>query len=106
MIIAFVSDRVRHRFLFAVVPILVAISGLAVLLTTHGIAHRHVEYGVLFLVVIGIYSAMPVVICWFTMNLGGHKRRSVGTAWQIGFGNGKYPAAHFEPERDHHNGRD
>lgn len=30
---------------------------------------------------------MPVVVCWFAMNLGGHKRRSVGTAWQVGFGN-------------------
>jgi hypothetical protein len=24
---------------------------------------------------------------WFNMNLGGHHRRSVGSAWQIGFGN-------------------
>ncbi len=35
----------------------------------------------------GVYAAMPVVICWFTMNLQGHQARSVGTAWQIGFGN-------------------
>lgn len=30
---------------------------------------------------------MPVIVCWFNMNLGGHHRRAVGTAWQIGFGN-------------------
>ncbi|PCG90302.1 hypothetical protein PENOC_102770 [Penicillium occitanis (nom. inval.)] len=47
----------------------------------------HVEYGALFLVTSGTYSAMPVIVCWFAMNLGGHKRRSVGTAWQVGFGN-------------------
>ncbi len=41
------------------------------------------EYGALFLVVTGTYSAMPVIVCWFTMNLGGHHRRAVGTAWQI-----------------------
>lgn len=49
--------------------------------------NRHVEYGALFLVTSGTYSAMPVVLCWFAMNLGGHKRRSVGTAYQVGFGN-------------------
>lgn len=30
---------------------------------------------------------MPVIVCWFNTNLGGHHRRSVGTAWQVGFGN-------------------
>ena len=35
----------------------------------------------------GIYSAAPVIVCWFNMNLGGHHRRAVGTAYQIGFGN-------------------
>lgn len=45
------------------------------------------EYGALFLVTCGAYSAMPVVVCWFAMNMGGHHRRSIGTAWQVGFGN-------------------
>lgn len=35
----------------------------------------------------GVYTAMPIIVCWFNMNLGGHHRRSVGSAWQIGFGN-------------------
>ena len=30
---------------------------------------------------------MPVIVCWFNLNLGGHHRRAIGTAWQIGFGN-------------------
>ena len=30
---------------------------------------------------------MPVIVCWFNMNLGGHHRRSIGSAWQVGFGN-------------------
>lgn len=30
---------------------------------------------------------MPVIVCWFNMNLGGHHRRAVGSAWQVGFGN-------------------
>lgn len=46
-----------------------------------------VQYAALFLVTMGTYTAMPIIVCWFNMNLGGHHRRSVGSAWQIGFGN-------------------
>jgi hypothetical protein len=35
----------------------------------------------------GTYTAMPIIVCWFNMNLGGHHRRAIGTAWQVGFGN-------------------
>jgi MFS family permease len=87
MMVAYFSDRLRHRFLFAILPICIAIAGFAILLTVHGKEHRGTEYAALFLVTMGAYSAMPVCVCWFTMNLGGHARRSVGSAWQIGFGN-------------------
>lgn len=30
---------------------------------------------------------MPLVVCWAAINFGSHIRKSVGTAWQIGFGN-------------------
>lgn len=30
---------------------------------------------------------MPVLVGWFNTNLAGHKRRAVGTAWQVAFGN-------------------
>ncbi|KAI9792579.1 MAG: hypothetical protein M1816_002099 [Peltula sp. TS41687] len=85
MIIAYLSDKARHRFLFAMFPTLLAIAGFAILLTVH--TRRNVQYAALFLVAMGTFSAMPVIICWFNMNLGGHHRRSVGVAWQIGFGN-------------------
>lgn len=85
MVIAFLSDKFRHRFVFALIPICVAITGFAILLRVHD--HKHLEYAALFLVAMGCYSAMPVIVCWFNMNLGGHHRRSVGTAWQVGFGN-------------------
>ncbi|KAK2787353.1 hypothetical protein FQN52_007257 [Onygenales sp. PD_12] len=87
MTIAFLSDRLKHRFLFCLAPICVAIAGFAILLNVHGPGNRSVRYGALFLITMGAYSAMPVIVCWFAMNLGGHKRRSIGTAWQIAFGN-------------------
>ncbi|KAF2266645.1 MFS general substrate transporter [Lojkania enalia] len=85
MTIAYFSDRLKHRFLFAIFPICVCISGFAILLAVHN--HKDVQYGALFLVAMGAYTAMPVIICWFNMNLGGHHRRAVGSAWQVGFGN-------------------
>ncbi|ATZ51438.1 hypothetical protein BCIN_07g00770 [Botrytis cinerea B05.10] len=85
MCIAFASDFTRHRFAFTIAPICVAITGFAILLTVHD--NTKLQYAALFLVAMGAYSAMPVIVCWFNMNLGGHHRRSVGTAWQVGFGN-------------------
>ena len=85
MLVAFFSDKLRHRFFFTLFPICIAIAGFAILITEH---HNHnLEYGALFMVTSGTYSAMPIIVCWFTMNLGGHHRRAVGAAWQIGFGN-------------------
>ncbi|MCJ1400605.1 hypothetical protein MMC11_003811 [Xylographa trunciseda] len=85
MIVAFFSDTLKHRFLFTLFPICVSITGFAILLSVH--TNHNLEYAALFLVTSGTYGAMPVVVCWFTQNLGGHHRRAVGTAWQIGFGN-------------------
>lgn len=89
MLIASISDKVRHRFLFTIITTMIALAGLGVLMNVHGKENRHIQYGALFLMTCGCYSAMPIIICWYAMNLGGHCRRSVGTAWQIGFGNSK-----------------
>ena len=78
MIIATCSDFTKHRFVFTLIPISVAIAGFAILISVHH--NKHVEYAGLFLVAMGAYSAMPVIVCWFNMNLGGHHRRAVGTA--------------------------
>lgn len=74
----------------------VAMAGYGILLNVHG-GNHHTQYGALFLVTSGCYSAMPVIVCWVTMNLGGHRRRSVGTAWMIGFGNSEFIALRHLP---------
>ncbi|KAH8702563.1 putative MFS transporter [Talaromyces proteolyticus] len=85
LFVAYCSDKLRHRFTFGIVSICISIAGFAMLLNIRN--HPHVQYGALFLVTSGTYSAMPIVICWFAMNLGGHHRKAVATAFQIGFGN-------------------
>ncbi|CAK7223358.1 High-affinity nicotinic acid transporter [Sporothrix bragantina] len=85
MIVAYFSDKTKHRFLFTIGPICLPIAGFSMLLAIHD--NLHAEYAALFLICAGTYSAMPVIVCWFSMNLAGHHRRAIGVAWQIGFGN-------------------
>lgn len=85
MLIATLSDWARHRSGFAAFSICVAIIGFGILISVHD--NTNLQYAALFLVAMGAYTAMPIVVCWYNMNLGGHHRRSVGSAWQIGFGN-------------------
>ncbi|KAG5929214.1 hypothetical protein E4U53_002505, partial [Claviceps sorghi] len=85
MLVAFASDRLRHRALFAVLAVAVALAGFAVLRAVHH--DTDAQYAALFLAATGTYTAMPIVVCWFNMNLGGHRRRAVGSAWQVCFGN-------------------
>jgi MFS family permease len=85
MTIATISDYVAHRFLFAITCIIIAMIGFIVLLVPD--MRNSVYYGALFLAAPGAYTAMPIIVCWFNTNLGGHLKRSVGSAWQVGFGN-------------------
>ena len=85
MSVAISSDYLAHRFIFALTCILIAMIGFIVLLVPN--LPTSVYYGSLFLAAPGAYAAMPIIVCWFNTNLGGHLKRSVGSAWQIGFGN-------------------
>lgn len=85
MLVATFSDFFRNRYVFVMIPILVSITGFAMVMTIHN--DINVQYGALFMAAAGTYAAMPIIVCWFQMNLGGHHRRAVGSAWQIAFGN-------------------
>lgn len=85
LLIAWASDRAQHRFLFLIFSLCISIVGISILLRVHD--NFHAEYAALFLGVMGNDSALPITICWYTMNLRGHLERSIGTAWMIGFGN-------------------
>lgn len=69
----------KLRFPLAIFCICVSIVGFGILISVHD--RTHLQYGALFLVTCGTYSAMPLVVCWFNMNLGGHHRRAVGSTF-------------------------
>ncbi|VEU20921.1 DEKNAAC101876 [Brettanomyces naardenensis] len=85
IILAFVSDKTRIRAPYAILASVIAIIGLAMVFA--GGSHTHLKYGGCFLVATGLYSAMPILVCWMSLTFAGHIRKSVGTGYVIGYGN-------------------
>lgn len=98
--VGYISDKTRHRFIVILVCAIVSVAGYYAVFNVND--NVHIQYGALFLALSGMASVVPgrraygqviwsltqlVEVCWNTMNLGGHRRRAIGTAWQIGFGN-------------------
>ena len=86
LIAAVCTDRLRHRFAFAIAGISIATIGYVILL-----AQKEVPVGgryfAIYLVTAGGYVAQPIALVWLNNNLAGHYKRSAGAAMQIGFGN-------------------
>ncbi|KAI0014723.1 putative allantoate permease [Xylariomycetidae sp. FL0641] len=85
LILAYLSDRTDMRLPFVLFPAALLIAGLAILMTVHD--DFSTQYAGICLVCMGAFSGGPAVICWYLMNLEGHKQRSIGSAWMISFGN-------------------
>ena len=51
------------------------------------------RYVAVYIAMTGGYVAQPIILVWVTNNMGGHYKRSINAAMQIGFGNlgGKCP---------------
>ncbi|KAL2047243.1 hypothetical protein N7G274_001262 [Stereocaulon virgatum] len=85
MSMAFASDGFQNRSAFIVFGLCIAISGNLTLSKVH--KNRKAEFAGLILYTMGVIGILPILLCWFSMNLKSHRRRLVGTAWQLGFGN-------------------
>lgn len=85
LILATLSDYLRVRLPFALIAAACAIAGLGMVFGCTDSANA--RYGGCFLTAMGLYSCMPILICWMSLNFSGHTRKSVGTAFVIGFGN-------------------
>lgn len=86
IIAAICTDRLRHRYTFIMSGILISSIGYVILLVQRRVPVG-AAYFALYLVVIGAYIAQPIVLVWVTNNMGGHYKRSISSAMQIGFGN-------------------
>ncbi|WEW58662.1 hypothetical protein PRK78_004130 [Emydomyces testavorans] len=90
LIVSYLTDRLKHRFGFIVFGVIFASIGYVILLCqgppVSGLPPR-VRYMAVFFVCTGTYIVQPVTIVWLANNLGGHYKRAVGLAIQVGIGN-------------------
>ncbi|KAI0515168.1 major facilitator superfamily domain-containing protein [Xylaria bambusicola] len=86
LVVAYATDRLKHRYTFVMGGLAVAAVGYGLLLGQEGLSVG-VKYFALFLIVGGGYAVQPIVIAWLANNVSGHYKRSVSSALQIGFGN-------------------
>ncbi|KAK1075961.1 hypothetical protein LTR33_009367 [Friedmanniomyces endolithicus] len=84
MATAWCSDRLRHRYAFAITGICIATIGYVVLLCQHSVSING-RYAAIFLIVSGGYMCQPITLGWINNTMGGHYKRSVASAFQGAF---------------------
>ncbi|KAF5869736.1 putative mfs transporter protein [Botrytis fragariae] len=86
LVIAYLTDRLQHRFGFTMAGVAVGIIGYAILLCQSHVS-TGVKYMACFFITTGGYMTQPVTWAWVANNMAGHYKRSISTALQIGVGN-------------------
>jgi dipeptide/tripeptide permease len=86
IITAWITDRVRHRYLFCIFGLVVSSIGYILLLAQSHLS-TGVKYFALFLIVPGGYITQPITLVWMSNLVSGHYKRSVSSGMQVGFGN-------------------
>lgn len=86
LVAAFLSDRIKHRYSFIVLGSMVSTIGFGILLNTRHVSVS-IRYMALFFVLTGGAVALPISVTWLNNNMGGHYKKGIGAAAQIGFGN-------------------
>jgi len=102
--VAYFTDRLRHRFSFVMAGTAVAALGMILLLCLLSIPVG-ARYFACFAITVGAYMAQPVTLAWLSnqvrasveepladhmltyIQMGGHYKRSMAAALQIGIGN-------------------
>lgn len=83
---AVLTDLLRHRYAFAMLGLVVATIGYIILLAQEW-ASVGARYLAVYLIMAGGYITQPITLVWLSNNMGGHYKRSINAAMQIGFGN-------------------
>lgn len=84
---AWVSDRIGLRTPFMIFDFVCIAVGYAICVAISPVDLPNAVYGGTYILALGIYSAFPMVVIWFSNNLAGSYKRAVGMAFQIGIGN-------------------
>lgn len=84
--VAYFSDKTGKRLPFVLFGHAILLTGLIMLRVT---PHRNfsLQYTGICLTLMGAMSAQTTAVCWYLMNLRGHKMRALGSGFMIAFGN-------------------
>jgi hypothetical protein len=86
IVIAMLSDLAKHRFWFIIAMYLGTLLSLVIMLTG-----ERVSIGVRYMAVFILGTCSPtgtsLAVGWVNNNMGGHYKRSIGVAIQVGFAN-------------------
>ena len=85
MTCAVFADRLRQRYVFGMVGMLLMTIGLAIEIAQPKSAGA--RYAGMFFLSAGAYTVMPVTVVWLAINLGKGYKRTVGLGVLIAFGN-------------------
>jgi hypothetical protein len=83
---AWITDRLKHRYTFCIIGLVISSVGYILLLNQKHLS-AGVKYFALFLIVPGGYITQPITLVWMANLMSGHYKRSVSSAFQVGFGN-------------------
>ncbi|TVY88517.1 putative transporter [Lachnellula willkommii] len=83
---AFATDKLRHRFSFVILGVVIGSIGYALMLNMRSVSVG-VRYLACFLITTGGFISQPITLAWLSNQMGGHYKRSMAAAIQIGVGN-------------------
>ncbi|KAI8627299.1 MFS general substrate transporter [Xylariaceae sp. FL1651] len=86
VLVAWLSDRYKHRYGFIMLGCVLATVGYSLLLGQAGLS-REVKYGALFFASIGGYISTPMALAWLANNVSGHWKRAFSAGMQVTIGN-------------------
>ena len=88
LLVAWASDKLRHRYGFVMLGVVVATIGYAILLSQSASnLSSETKYAAVFLATLGGYVSTPLALVWLSNNLSGHWKRAFGSAIQVTIGN-------------------
>ncbi|PQE11460.1 high-affinity nicotinic acid transporter protein [Rutstroemia sp. NJR-2017a WRK4] len=84
IVASYYSDKLQQRAFFVLGFQLVAIIGFSLLITSD---KSPIQYAGALFAAVGIFPLLPLTNAWFTNNIGGGLKRSIGVAMFVGLGN-------------------
>ncbi|KAI5918373.1 major facilitator superfamily domain-containing protein [Camillea tinctor] len=84
--VAWLSDRLRHRYGFIMLGCVISTAGCIILLVQDGLS-RNIKYFALFLVSMGGFTGTPMALAWLANNVSGHWKRAFSSGIQVTLGN-------------------